>query len=167
MTQVIDDKDLQAVLKKLDLFRSTFSKKDFETILAEAAEPALSALQDEAPQSKKAHTIKDDGGTTKRVKPGNLKRSIQIFKAKHAVTKMVLVGPIVSKKSRVKSVTGAKRISRAKRAFYWRYVYYGTARQAPNRFIDRARSKSASAVMSRLKSGIKKYAKKEIKDIFK
>jgi hypothetical protein len=57
-------------------------------------------------------------------------------------------------------------VSRAKRAFYWKFVNYGTARQAPNRFIDRARSQSAAAVLAKLKSGINKYADKNIQKIF-
>ena len=57
-------------------------------------------------------------------------------------------------------------VSRAKRAFYWKFVSYGTARQAPDRFIDRARGKSAVAVLAKLKSGIRKYADKNIQQIF-
>ena len=37
----------------------------------------------------------------------------------------------------------------------------------PNRFIEKARTQSKSAVFSKLKEGAIKYAKKEIKDIFK
>ena len=79
---------------------------------------------------------------------------------------MVLVGAVVSKKSKIKSVLGAKRVSRAKRAFYWKFVNFGTAHQAPNRFMDRARSSSVNSVLLKLKQGVKKYAKQNIDKIF-
>jgi len=159
------EQELNAVSKKLELFRDSFDKKDFEALIGEAAQPAQEALKAAAPKSKKAHVIKDDGGTTKKVKPGNLQRSIQLFKARKS-KRSVLVGPIVSKKSRVSSVLGQKRVSRRNRAFYWKFVYYGTPRQSPNRFIDRARTQSESKVLNTLKRGIKTYANEQIKNIF-
>lgn len=164
---VISDKEIDAVIAKLGAVRSLFDEKTYERILAEAAEPAQKAMQAEAPQSEKAHKIRDDGGSTKKVRPGNLKRSIQTFKAKkRGVARAALVGPIVSKKSKVKSIEGAKRVSRAKRAFYWRFVQFGTVRQKPNRFIDRARTKSRGQVLAKLKSGINKYLDQKISKLF-
>ena len=160
------DKELKIIFKKLDTLKFVFDDKDFEKVLAKAARPAQTAIQKEAPQSKAKHLMKDDGATYKQVKPGNLKRSIQIFKAKKQKRKMVLVGPVVSRKSKIKSVLGAKRVSRAKRAFYWKFVNFGTAHQAPNRFIDRARNSSYNQVLNKLKTGAKKYAKQNIDKIF-
>lgn len=165
--QVIDDKELQAVLKKLDLFRSSFSKKDFESILAEAAEIAKKKMVELAPVSKKVHYIKEQGAY-KKIKPGNLRKSIQIFKGKGKGTaRVALVGPILSNKARVQSIKGTKRVTRRNRAFYGYIVNYGSVRQPPQRFIERARTSSKSAVVSKLKEGVLKYAKKEIKHIFK
>jgi HK97 gp10 family phage protein len=160
------EKELAELVKKLDAVKFLFDDSKFEKILAEAAVPAQDAVKAEAPQSKKSHLMADGGGSYKRVKPGNLKRSVQIFKARGHKNRSVLVGPIVSKKSRVKSVEGAKRVSRAKRAFYWKFMHYGTARIPATRFMDKARSRAAGAVMLKLKAGIKKYARKEVQKIF-
>jgi len=160
------EKELAAVVKKLDSVKFLFDDKDFEKILAEAAAPAQDAIKSEAPQSNKSHLMADGGGSYKRVKPGNLKRSVQIFKARGHKNRSVLVGPIVSKKSKVKSVEGTKRVSRAKRAFYWKFMHYGTARTPATRFMDKARSRAAGAVMLKLKAGVKKYARKEVQKIF-
>ena len=163
--RVAFDKELKELFRKLELFRDSFDKKELEELFGNAAMPALDAMKAAAPRSKKAHVIKDDGGTTKKVKPGNLERSIQIFKARKS-KRSVLVGPIVSKKSRVSSVLGQKRVSRRNRAFYWKFVYYGTARQSHNRFIDRARTQSESKVLNTLKRGIKTYPNEQKKNIF-
>ena len=161
------DKELQVVLNRLDLFRSSFSGKDYLKVLGRAAKPAEDKLKSEAPVSKESHIIKDDGGKTKKVRPGNLKRSIQVFTSKKKKSRTVLVGPIVAKNSRVKSVPGIKRVSRRNRAFYWKFVYYGTARQRPNRFIDRAGGQASSGVKRELKKGIEEFATTKIKRIFK
>jgi HK97 gp10 family phage protein len=160
------DKELQEVSRKLDLFRSILSKKDFETILAQAAEIARNKMAELAPASKKAHYIKEQGAY-KKIKPGNLKKSIQVFKAKGKGTaRVVLVGPVLSNKSRIQSVQGTKRVTRRNRAYYGPIVNYGSVRQPPQRFIERARTSSRSAVISKLKEGVAKYVKKEVKDIF-
>tara|TARA_R110000851_G_scaffold321940_1_gene487662 strand:- start:366 stop:860 length:495 start_codon:yes stop_codon:yes gene_type:complete len=158
--------EIDAVIGKLELFRKRFSDEEIETILAAAAQPAQDVMKSEAPQSKQPHTIRDGGGRFKKVRPGNLKNSIQIFKAKKGKRAAALVGPVVSKTSKIKKLKGGPSVSRAKRAFYWKFVSYGTARQAPDRFIDRARGKSAVAVLAKLKSGIRKYADKNIQQIF-
>lgn len=165
-SEVLNTKEIDAVVKKLELLKKQVGSDAIESILAEAAEPAKAAMVSAAPQSKVKHTIRDDGGKTKRVSPGNLKRSIQIFKARKAKRVAALVGPVVSKKSKIKKLKGGPSVSRAKRAFYWRFVMYGTARQAPNRFIERARSQSSGAVLSKLKSGITKYLDKKIQKLF-
>lgn len=161
------DKELQSVLNKLDLFRSSFNGKDYIKVLGQAAKPAEETLKAAAPVSKKPHIIKDDGGKTKKVRPGNLRKSIQVFTSKSKKARTVLVGPIVAKKSRVKSVPGIKRVSRRNRAFYWKFVYYGTARQKSNRFIDKAGSQASSGVKRELKKGIEEFATTKIKRIFK
>ena len=158
--------EIDAVIKKMELFRKSFRDDEMETILAEAAQPAQDAMRAEAQQSKAPHLIRDGGGKFKKVRPGNLKNSIQIFKAKKAKRAAALVGPVVSKTSKITKLKGGGSVSRAKRAFYWKFVNYGTARQSPNRFIDRARSQSAAAVLAKLKSGINKYADKNIQKIF-
>ena len=161
-------KDIEKILRKLDLFRASVDKDKYETVLGKAAEPAQIAMQKVAPESGYTHTIKDGGGRTKKVRSGNLKRSIQVFRSKgRGTARNVLVGPVVSKRSKIKSVAGVKKVSRAKRAFYWRFVYYGAYNTAPNRFIDRARNSSKSAVLARLKSGVQKYLDKEISKLFK
>lgn len=158
--------EIDAVIAKFEILKDKIASDDIEKILAEASEPAKAAMVAAAPQSKESHLVRDDGGKTKRVSPGNLKRSIQIFKARKSKRKTALVGPVVSKKSKIKKLKGGPSVSRAKRAFYWRFVMYGTARQAPNRFIDKARSQSSGAVLSKLKSGITKYLDKEIQKLF-
>ena len=160
------DKELQSVLNKLGKFRSSFKGKDYMKTLGEAAEPARDALKAEAPQSKRVHYIREEGKWLK-IRPGNLKRSIQAFQSKNKNARSVMVGPVVSKKSRIKSVPGIKRMTRRNRAFYWRFVYYGTPKIAPDRFIDRAAGIAKSGVKRELKAGIEKYAKKEIKGIFR
>jgi HK97 gp10 family phage protein len=159
------DKELQSVLNKLGKFRSSFKGKDYMKTLGEAAEPARDALKAEAPKSKKVHYIKEDEKWVK-IRPGNLKRSMQIFQSKNKNAKSVMAGPVANKKSRIKSVPGIKRITRRNRAFYWRFIYYGTPKIAPDRFIDRARNISQAAVMRKLKTGIEKYASKTVKTLF-
>lgn len=160
------DKELQEVLNKLGMFGSSFKGKDYMKVLGESSEPALDALKAEAPQSKRVHYIREEGKWLK-IRPGNLKRSIQAFQSKNKNARSVMVGPVVSKKSRIKSVPGIKRMTRRNRAFYWRFVYYGTPHIAANRFIDRAAGIAKSGVKRELKAGIEKYAKKEIKGIFR
>lgn len=159
------DKELQSVLNKLGKFRSSFKGKDYMKTLGEAAEPARDALKAEAPESKEVHYIREQGKQVK-IRPGNLRRSMQVFQSKNKNARSVMVGPVVSKKSRIKSVPGIKRMTRRNRAFYWRFVYYGTPRIEPDRFIDRARNISQSAVMRKLKIGIEKYASKTVKTLF-
>ena len=160
-------KEIDAVIKKLEAVKMIFGVDKFEKILADAAILAQKAMQDAAPVSGYTHTIKDGGGKSKKVKSGNLKRSIQVFKSKKA-KKFVsaLVGPVTSKNSKITGLVGGPKVSRAKRAFYWRFNYYGAYNAAPNRFIDRARSASGNAVLSKLKSGAVKYSDKEIRKIF-
>ena len=160
------DKELQETINKLNLFKSSFAGKDYMKVLGQAAGPAQDALKAEAPKSKKVHYIREQGKQVK-LRPGNLRRSIQIFQSKNKNARSVLTGPVVSKKSRIKSVPGVKRMTRRNRAFYWRFVYYGTPKIAPDRFIDRAAGIAKSGVKRELKAGIEKYAKKEIKGIFR
>ena len=159
------DKELQETINKLNLFKSSFAGKDYMKVLGQAAGPAQTALSAEAPKSKKVHYIREEGKYIK-LRPGNLRRSIQIFQSKNKNARSVMVGPVVSKKSRIKSVPGIKRMTRRNRAFYWRFVYYGTPHIAPDRFIDRARNTSQAAVMRKLKTGIEKYASKTVKTLF-
>lgn len=161
------DSQIKEVVDKLEAVKLIFGVPAFEKILADAGEVAQKAMQDEAPESGYTHTIKDGGGKTKRVRSGNLKRSIQVFKHKNAKRNVsALVGPVTSKRSKIKALNGGPKVSRAKRAFYWRFNYYGAYNAAPNRFIDRARTKSQNAVLGKLKSGTQKYLKKEIAKIF-
>jgi HK97 gp10 family phage protein len=172
------DKELERIFQKFEVFEKSFQGKDFEKVLGKAAIPARDIMKNEAPtapegevrkreipKSKKAHWVKDDGGTTRKVKPGNLKRSIQIFKGKKA-TRSVLVGPIVSKRAKVTHVEGVKKVTRRHRAFYWFFVTFGTATQAPNRFVERAREKSVPKVKSTLIAEGSKAIGRQIENIF-
>ena len=158
---------IDVFVKKFETLKFVFGDDNFEKVLAEAAEPAQSAMRDAAPESGYSHVMKDGGGSSKRVKSGNLKRSIQVFKSKKAKRNVsALVGPVTSKNSKITSLVGGPKVSRAKRAFYWRFNYYGAYNAAPNRFIDKSRNSSANAVLSKLKSGARKYLDKEIAKIF-
>ena len=159
------DKELEIIFQKFEAFEKSFQGKDFEKVLGKAAIPARDIMKNEAPRHKKAHWVKDDGGTTRKVKPGNLKRSIQIFKGKKA-TRSVLVGPIVSKRAKVTHVEGVKKVTRRHRAFYWFFVTFGTATQAPNRFVERAREKSVPKVKSTLIAEGSRAIGKQIENIF-
>ena len=159
------DKELERIFQKFEVFEKSFQGKDFEKVLGKAAIPARDIMKNEAPRHKKAHWVKDDGGTTRKVKPGNLKRSIQIFKGKKA-TRSVLVGPIVSKRAKVTHVEGVKKVTRRHRAFYWFFVTFGTATQAPNRFVERAREKSVPKVKSTLIAEGSRAIGKQIENIF-
>jgi hypothetical protein len=169
--KVISDKELNELLRKLEAIKYVFSDQDFQTVISDASEIALEAAKSAAPKSKRKHSIKSVGGGNEMVRPGNLKRSIQMFQAKKQKVKTVLVGPVLSKKAKLKSVKGAKRLTRRNRAYYATIVMaghsMGSATIPPNRFIEKARTQSKSAVYSKLKEGAIKYAKKEIKDIFK
>ena len=169
--KVISDKELNELLRKLEAIKYVFSEEDFQKVISEASEVALEAARSAAPKSKRKHSIKSVGGGNEMVRPGNLKRSIQMFQAKKQKVKTVLVGPVLSKKAKLKSVKGAKRLTRRNRAYYATIVMaghsMGSATIPPNRFIEKARTQSKSAVFSKLKEGAIKYAKKEIKDIFK
>lgn len=172
--------EIEVVIKKLELFRQRFKRDDYETILADAAIPARDAIREEAPvfaesNTKTArsglrptsHFITDKSGAKKRVSVGNLQRSIQVFKArKKGTARSAMAGPIVSKKSRVSKLKGGLSVSKRNWASYWTFVYYGSARQPANKFIDRARDKSAALVLQKLKSGIIKYSDDAIKKIF-
>ena len=159
------DKELEIIFQKFEVFEKSFQGKDFEKVLGKAAIPARDIMKNEAPRHKKAHWVKDDGGTTRKVKPGNLKRSIQIFKGKKA-TRSVLVGPIVSKRAKITHVEGVKKVTRRHRAFYWFFVTFGTATQAPNRFVERAREKSVPKVKSTLIAEGSRAIGKQIENIF-
>ena len=159
------DKELEIIFRKFDMLRKTADSKHFERIMGQAAIPAREAMKNAAPISKKPHQVKDDGGKMKLVKPGNLKKSIQIFKGKKTGG-TVLVGPVVSKKSKVFSAEGVKKVTRRHRAFYYKFVNFGTAYQSPTRFIDKAREASRAAVKMKLKSGAKRYLSKEIAKLF-
>jgi len=169
--KVISDKELNELLRKLEAIKYVFSEEDFQKVISEASEVALEAARSAAPKSKRKHSIKSVGGGNEMVRPGNLKKAIQMFQAKKQKVKTVLVGPVLSKKAKLKSVKGAKRLTRRNRAYYATIVMaghsLGSATIPPNRFIEKARTQSKSAVFSKLKEGAIKYAKKEIKDIFK
>ena len=160
------DKELERIFQKFEVFEKSFQGKDFEKVLGRAAIPARDIMKNEAPRSKKAHWVKDDGGTTRKVKPGNLKRSIQIFKGKKA-TRSVLVGPIVSKRAKVTHVEGVKKVTRRHRAFYWFFVnYYGSPTKGPDRFVERAREKSVPKVKSTLIAEGSRAIGRNIENIF-
>lgn len=162
------DREIKQVVSKLEAVKLLFGVDKFEKILADAGEVAQKAIQEEAPESGYTHVIKDGGGKTKRVRSGNLKRSIQVFKHRNAKRNVsALVGPVTSKRSKIKALKGGPKVSRAKRAFYWRFVYYGAYNAAPNRFIDKARSRSQNAVLAKLRSGTQKYLDKELRKIFR
>ena len=162
----VDDKELDRIFRKFEMFEKSFQGKEFEKVLGKAAAPASEVMKSEIPKSKKAHWVKDDGGTMRKVKPGNLQKSIQIFKGRKA-KRSVLVGPIISKRAKVDSVEGIKKVTRRHRAYYWAFVYYGTVYQDENRFIDRAREKSMPLVKSKLKEGAKKFIGVEIDKLFR
>ena len=159
------DRELEQIFQKFEIFEKSFQGKDFEIVLGKAAIPARDIMKNEAPMHKRSHWVKDDGGTTRKVKPGNLKRSIQIFKGKKA-TRSVLVGPIVSKRAKVANVQGVKKVTRRHRAFYWFFVTFGTPRQDPNRFVERAREKSLPKVKSKLITEGSYFIGKKIENIF-
>lgn len=139
------------------------SDDKYKKVLAAGANVAKEAIIAESPIGETpVHYIKDGGSKTKRVTAGNLKRSIQVFTFKN--TNAVFAGPIVSKKSKVQKVI--EKISKRRRAFYWKFVYYGSYGKAPNPFIDRAAAKSKSGVISTLKSETKRYLPKALQNIF-
>ena len=147
------------------MLRKTADSKHFERIMGQAAIPAREAMKNAAPISKKPHWVLDDGGKMKLVKPGNLKKAVQIFKGKKT-GKTVLVGIVLSKKSKVFPVEGVKKVTRRHRAFYYKFVNFGTVYQSPTRFIEEAREASRAAVKTKLKAGAKRYLSKEISKLF-
>ena len=161
----VDDKELDRIFRKFEMFEKSFQGKEFEKVLGKAAAPASEVMKSEIPKSKKAHWVKDDGGTMRKVKPGNLQKSIQIFKGRKA-KRSVLVGPIISKRAKVVKVEGAKKLTRRHRAFYWFFVNFGTAYQAPNRFVDRAREKSVAKVKAILISQGSSVIARQVENIF-
>ena len=163
--KVAFDKELEIIFRKFDILRNTTDSQHFEKIMGQAAIPAREAMRNAAPKSKQPHYVKDDDGKIKLVQPGNLKKSIQIFKGKKT-GKTVLIGPVVAKSSKVFPVEGVKKVTRRHRAFYYRFVNFGTAYQSPQRFIEKAREASRAAVKMKLKSGAKKYLSKEIAKLF-
>ena len=169
--KVISDKEWNELFHKLEIVKRLFSEEDFQKVISEASEVALQAARSAAPKSKRRHSIKAVGGGNVMVRPGHLRKAIQMFQSKKQKTKTVLVGPVLSIDAKLKSVKGAKRLTRRNRAYYATIVMaghsMGSATIAPNRFIEKARTQSKSAVYSKLKEGAIKYAKKEIKDIFK
>lgn len=158
------DKDIQEVIKKLNVVKRSFSDEKYKEILAKGADIAKDGIISEAPIGKEPyHLVKDGGSKVKRVKAGNLRKSIQIFSFRNS--RAVFAGAVTSKKSRIKKVAGRK-LSKRFRAFYWRFVYYGAYNKAPNKFIDRARNKIKSKVLSVLKIETKKALPKLLKNIF-
>lgn len=157
------DKDIQNVTKKLRAVKGVFTEEQYKLILAKGAAVARDAVRNEAPISKERHVIKDDGGKTKKVKPGNLRKSIQVFSFKRS--NAVFAGAVTSRKSKVKKV-GNYKLTRRFRAFYWKFVYYGTIHIAPNKFIDRAREKARGEVIATIKRETEKLLPKKLKNIF-
>jgi hypothetical protein len=162
MSQNID-RDIKVTMKKLNKVKNLLTDEQYKEILAKGADIAQEAIIQEAPIGKaKYHTIKDGGGKTKRVKAGNLRRSIQVFTFRNS--NAVFAGPITSKRSKVKKV-GSRKLSRRKRAFYWKFVYYGAYNKAPNRFTDRAKAKSEGQIRAVLISQTKRYLPKRLRKL--
>ena len=158
------DKEIQEVMKKLDSVKIMFSNKKYQETLAKGADIAKDAIISEAPIGEAPfHVIKDGGGKTKRVKAGNLRKSIQVFSFKGSMA--AFAGAVTSRKSKVKKIAGRK-LTRRFRAFYWRFVYYGSNGKAPNKFIDRAKAKSQSQILRVLKSETLKNLPRQLKKIF-
>ena len=154
--------DIKELAKQLNAMPKEFQKTDRKKVLGRAATAIQQGVRSEAPYSLKSHYMKDDGGTTKKVHPGNLRRSIQIFTYRRSWD--VFVGPIARKSFKGKNVDGQKKLNRRFRAFYWRMVYYGAYGKAPNRFIDRGAEKSRGKALMLLKASanaaINRYIKK-------
>lgn len=157
------DKDIKIVVKKLRAVKTVFKDDEYQQILAKGAKVAQDAIRQEAPTSSKAHSIINDGGGYRKVKPGNLKKSIQVFSFKRSPA--AFAGVVVSKKAKVKKIRGYK-LTKRFRAYYWKMVFYGTPTQAPNRFVERARTKAKGQVLGTLKQETKKHLPKRLNKIF-
>ncbi len=79
-------KELQA---KIKLLPDKVKVKEMRKILRISAKPTVDAAREQAPESKKSHSIR--GG--KRFEPGNLKKSIKVAVMGKARSPMVVVGP--------------------------------------------------------------------------
>lgn len=104
--------------KTLSRLPSKYFDKDARArLLGAAAKPVQAAVSNLAPVGKLAQHQSLDGMKRK----GTLRRSIQIFKSKKDKDNVsVLVGPVLRKSSKISSVKGAKKLSKArnKRAYY-------------------------------------------------
>lgn len=136
-------KELAKIINRLP---KEFTGDDRKEMLGKAGVIVRDAIRQEAPQSSKAHMIIKEGGGYRKVKPGNLKRAVQMFTFKR--TSDVFVGVIGSKRSRAKSIKGHDKVTRRHRAFYWMFIYYGTAYTSPDRFIDRGEAKAEKTALS-------------------
>jgi uncharacterized protein with HEPN domain len=109
---------LEEVGKTLALLpKKYFDKNARAELLGKAAEPVQAAIRNQTPIGKAAKHMSKDGIK----KRGTLQRSIQTFKSrKDKDNNAVLVGPVLRKDSKISSVKGAKRVSKArnKRAYY-------------------------------------------------
>lgn len=159
------DKQIGVIVQKMEIVEKLFGKDKYEKVLAYAAGEAQEAIRKEAPKSLENHVINSTSGQIE-VESGNLKKSVQIFKKKRTKSIYALIGPVVAANSNIKKLKGGPKIIRTDNAFYWRFVYYGAYNSAPNRFIDKARSRSQNGVLNKLKSGTQKYLDKELRNIF-
>lgn len=118
MSDFVDIREFEKVKKTLYLLpEKFFTPSAREKVLASGAKPIQSAIRARTPVGKAAkHSTKD--GIKKR---GTLQRSVQVFKSrKDKEGWAVLVGNVLDKRSRISSVKGAAKLSKAKnkRAYY-------------------------------------------------
>lgn len=143
------EKDINKIVRKMQMFEKAIGGEKIEKILYESAIPAKSILQKNTPKDS-----------------GNLRKSIQIFKAKKAKSSAALVGPVVNQGSGVKKLKGGGNVKRKYDGFYWRFLEFGTVHIDPIRFIEKSRKQSQTVVLAKLKSSIEKHTKKEIQKFF-
>lgn len=145
------EKQIGVIVQKMELVKKAFGDDKFGKVLSEGAVIARDAIAKEAPSTKKKQ----------------LKEAIQVFQKRRTKGLYVLTGPVAAEKSKIKRAKGGPILDRLLNAFYWRFVYYGAYNSSPNRFIERARSKSANAVLQKIKNGTQKFLKKKIRKLFK
>lgn len=139
--------ELQRKLKQLP---DKVKRREVVKILRRSARDTVKEARNQAPKSKKAHTIK--GG--KRFEPGNLKKSIGIQVARRSQNPMIFVKP---------------RSARMTDGYYGRafvipgHKTRGSGRRvSPNPFMKRALDITESRVSDASVKGVEDYIQKQI-----
>jgi len=160
---ILYDKDMKAIINKLDKLYKYAPEFQRKEILKKSAVPLVEAASQKAPKSEsnKPRSVKHGEGATSRkidYYPGNLKRSIRVLNIKKS--KDVFVGPKVIWNPKA-AAYGKNR--KTVNAYYAHWVEYGNRHMNAQPYMRPAWDATRPLVLKILKNEIEATLKKWIK----